>query len=513
MFRLHLLSLLLAAHAASAATLAIDFGAEWTKASVVGPRMDILLNTDSKRKFQTVVGWKGAKGERNFGTDAYSVAARFPSDTFQQLKVLLGAQFDSARTDYFKTIAPATPPHATARGTAGLVRSDGTSWSVEELVGMQLAYIKQVADSQLEEDVVRDIVVTVPGWYSQYERQAIMDAIEIAGMKTNALINDGAAIAFNYAMTRSFPTPEHHIIYDAGAGSISATLVSFSSSTDTKSKGKGESTLIEVKGLGYDALLGGAELDRRLRDILADKFDALPKVQALGKSVRSDPKGLAKLAKEAARVKTVLSVNTEANAGIESLAFDIDFRAKVTRAEFETATEDLRARYGKPVLDALAQSKLELSDISSIILAGGSSRVPMVQTAVTAIVGEDKIARNVNADEAAVTGAALYGATISRHLRTKDIRLQDLASHDLQVVYDVESKSGALYPSFLNVCSSADCNVDPSKSRTIHSILFPRGAKTSAVKTLSLKRKEDFKIALEYKGDVCVFRLCRVPSG
>ncbi|KAH7100496.1 HSP70-domain-containing protein [Auriculariales sp. MPI-PUGE-AT-0066] len=476
--------LVAAAHSAWAATLAVDFGADWTKASVVGPKMDILLNTDSKRKFQSVVGWKGAKGERVFGSDSYSVAARFPADTYTSLKVLLGAQFDSQRTQYFKSVAPGTPPHTTARGTVGLTRSDGSSWSVEELIGMQFAYIKQVAESQLGGDLVRDIVVTVPPWYSQFERQAISDAIEIAGMRPLSIINDGAAIAVNYAMTRSFPVTEHHIIYDCGAASTSATLVSFTTSDGNGTKSKAEATVIEVKGVGFDSLLGGGELDRRLRDILVAKFDAMPKVQALGKSVKSDPKALAKLGKEAARVKTVLSSNAEASSGIESLAFDIDFRAKVSRAELEAVTEDLRARWARPVLDALAQSKLTMDDISSIVLAGGSSRVPMVQAALTEIVSEDKLARNVNADEAAVIGASLYGATISRHFRTKNIKVNDISSWDLQVVYDVESKN------------------DPSKARTIHSLLFPHGAKVDSKKNLSLKRKEDFKVALEYKGDV-----------
>jgi len=287
-------SLLLAAHAA---TLAIDFGNDWTKASVVGPRMEILLNTDSKRKFQSVVGWKGPKGERVFGSDSYSVAARFPGDTYQNLKVLLGAQFDSPRTEYFKSIS-GTPPHTTSRGSVGLTRSDGSTWSVEELIGMQFAYIKQVADTHLGGgDLIRDVVLTVPPWYSQFERRALSDALEIAGMKTLGLINDGAAIAVNYAMTRSFPETEHHIIYDAGSASTSATLVSFTTTSDNKTKA--ESTLIEVRGVGFDTLLGGAELDRRIRDILVEKFDASPKVASLGKSVKSDPKGMAKLWKEA----------------------------------------------------------------------------------------------------------------------------------------------------------------------------------------------------------------------
>ncbi|EJD41107.1 HSP70-domain-containing protein [Auricularia subglabra TFB-10046 SS5] len=455
-----------------AATLAVDFGADWTKASVVGPKMEILLNTDSKRKFQSAVGWKAT--DRVFGTDAYSVAARFPADTFLSLKYLVGAQYDSPRTEYYKTISP-VKTYATPRGTVGLIRSDGTQWTVEELIAMQFAYLKHVADSA-GGDPVRDILVTVPAFYSQFERQAISDAIEIAGLRPAGLVNDGAAIAVNYAMTRSFPSVEHHIIYDAGASTTTATLVSFRTVDANSTATKSESTIIEVKGLGYDELLGGTELDRRLREILADKFEATHK-----RSLRNDPKAMAKLWKEAGRVKTVLSVNNDARASIESLAFDLDFKSSVSRAEFETACDDLHSRFSQPLLDALAQSKLTLDDITSVILAGGASRTPMIQAAIAKVVGEPKIARTLNADEAATVGASLYGATLSRHFRTKDIKVHDISSYDIQVVYTAESKT------------------EPGKIRTIHNQIFAKGGKLGVKKTLSLKRKEDFTIALEYK--------------
>lgn len=221
----------------------------------------------------------------------------------------------------------------------------------------------------------------MPPFYSQFERQAISDAVEIAGLRPLGLINDGAAIAVNYAMTRSFPTPEHHIIYDAGASSTSATLVTFSTSTSNTTKA--ESTIIEVKGIGYDALLGGTELDRRLRDILVSKFSP-----GGGRDIRTDPKGMSKLWKEAGRVKSVLSVNTEASSSIESLAWDVDFKTRVSRAEFEEACADLVPRFAQPIVDALAQSKLTLDDISSLVLAGGASRTPMIQAAIVSVVGE-----------------------------------------------------------------------------------------------------------------------------
>ena len=167
---------------------------------------------------------------------------------------------------------------------------------------MQLSYIKQLAESVAGEKV-RDVVITVPPFYSQYERDAVADAIEIAGLRTLALVNDGTAVAVNYAMTRTFAAPENHIIYDAGASSIVATVVSYAP-IDPKTPPAG--TSITVAGVGYDRKTGGLELDRRMRQILIEMFNAKSK-----RDIREDKKGMAKLWKEAGRVKAILSANTE----------------------------------------------------------------------------------------------------------------------------------------------------------------------------------------------------------
>lgn len=212
---------------------------------------------------------------------------------------------------------------------------------------MEFAYVKGLAES-LAGEKVQDVIVTVPPYYTQFERDAVADAIEISGLRTLALINDGTAVAVNYAMTRTFANEEYHVIYDAGASSICATVVSFSSDATP-------STSIAVKGVGYDRHLGGTELDRRLRELLADDFIAKHK-----RDIRQDKRGMAKLWKEAGRIKAILSANTEAVANVESLAWDIDFKTKVTRAAFEAACEDLKGKYSQPIYDALLHAGLSL---------------------------------------------------------------------------------------------------------------------------------------------------------
>ena len=240
-----------------------------------------------------------------------------------------------------------------ARKTVGFRQSDGTEWSTEELIAMQFAYIKHLAE-QVANEKVTDVVVAVPPYYSQFERDAVVDAIEISGLRTLALINDGTAVAVNYAMTRTFVTPEYHIIYDAGASGIRATLASFTTATDPKTGTSG--THIAVAGVGYDRNSGGTELDRRMREILIEAFNMKTK----SRDVREDKKGMVKLWKEAQRVKAILSANTEAVATIESLAWDIDFKAKVTRSAFESACKDLKGQFAKPIEDALRNAGLTL---------------------------------------------------------------------------------------------------------------------------------------------------------
>ncbi|KAI0354229.1 actin-like ATPase domain-containing protein [Trametes cingulata] len=456
--------------------LAIDYGADFIKASLMKPGQpfDVLLNRDSKRKIQSTVGWK--KNDRLFGSDAANIAGRFPQDSFSSLKFLQAAPYESEAVSFYTSISTADVVK-TERGTVALRRSDGTEWSVEELIAMQFAYVRDLAESTAGEKVY-DVIVTVPPYYTQFERDAVVDAIEISGLRTLALINDGTAVAVNYAMTRTFPDPEYHVIYDAGASSIRATVVQFSSvPSEGKSKSTSkDATQITVHGVGYDRYTGGTELDRRLRDLMLSDFQKRYK-----RDISTDKRAMAKLWKEAGRVKAILSANTDAVATIESLSNDIDYKSKMTRADFEAACKDLKGRFAMPILEALAHAGLRLDNITSVILTGGSSRTPMIQDAVKAAVGANKIAQNVNADEAAVLGAALHGAGLSRQFKTKDIRISDIGPYDIQVSYQAESKSPGARP------------------RTINTLVFPSGSKTGTKKTLTFKRHDDFAVKLAYK--------------
>jgi hypoxia up-regulated 1 len=278
-------------------------------------------------------------------------ASRFPQDSFSSLKFLQGAPYDSDVVEFFATVTTAETEQ-TSRGTVALKRKDGSTWAVEELIAMQLAYVKELAES-LAGERVRDVVLTVPPFYTQFERDALADAVEVAGLRTLALINDGTAVAVNYAMTRTFATPEYHVLYDAGASAIRATVVQFS--TEQGKKKGDEYTQITALGVGYDRNVGGTELDRRVRDLLAADFQAKHK-----KDLRADKRGMARLWKEASRVKSILSANADSRVTVESIAWDIDFKSKLTRDQFEKASADLKPKFAEPIREAIANAGLTL---------------------------------------------------------------------------------------------------------------------------------------------------------
>ncbi|KAG9101171.1 lumenal Hsp70 protein [Ceratobasidium sp. 392] len=439
-----------------------------------GVPFDVVLDRDSKRKIASVVGWKGE--DRLFGQDGRNLATRFPSDVFHSLKPVQGVLFDSGETSYYTSSAQIAFG-STKRNTFAGKRPNGDEYAVEELVAMQLDYVKDLA-GQVAGEKVRDVVVTVPAYFTQFQRQAVIDATEIAGLKLLTLVNDGTAIAVNYAMTRQFPTKETHIIYDSGASSTRATLVTFETktiSTGTKKFPKSENvTQIIVLGSGSDTVASGTELTRRINKLLLTKVPEKLKEGLIDRS-------FAKLTKEAERAKAILSVNADVNTGVEGLVGDTDWKSKLERRDFEKACEDLYWRFQQPMLDAIAETGVGLADVQSVILHGGNTRVPFVQTVLKSTVGSAKIATNVNADEAAVLGTAFYGASLSKQYKTKAIKVTDAVARDVVLSYVAEGKGKDGGP------------------RTINTLVFPARSATGVKKTLTLKRKVDFEVTLASK--------------
>ena len=200
------------------------------------------------------------------------------------------------------------------------------TYSIEELVAMQLVNIKLQAEKMAEEKI-KELVLTVPAFWTEQERKAIIDAAELAGMRISTMIHDGLAgkspdcgvtlVAINYGTTRTFSEePQYHLIYDMGAGSTTATIVSFTSRS--VKEGKTNKTIIDIAthGIGYDRELGGDLFNARIVDNFVDAFRTSKAGAKAKTDIKTDGRAFARLFKEAARVKHVLSANADTTASV-----------------------------------------------------------------------------------------------------------------------------------------------------------------------------------------------------
>lgn len=441
---------------ASAAVLGVDLGTEYIKAALVKPGipLEIVLTKDSRRKETSAVAFKPAQGgpkdgafpERAYGADAIALAARFPGEVYPNLKTLLGLPLDDTLVTEYASRHPALQieAHATRQTTAFKTKTltaDNDAWLVEELLAMELQSIQKNAEITAGDgSSVRSIVLTVPPFYTTEEKRAVQLAAELANLKVLSLISDSLAVGLNYATSRQFPNinegakPEHHMVFDMGAGSASASVLKFQS-RNVKDVGKYNKTVQEVQSLGsgWDRTLGGDSLNYLIVDDMVKQFvesKGAQKIGATAEAVRAHGRAIAKLTKEAERVRHVLSANQNTAASFEGLFEDVDFKYKVTRADFETMASGCAERVASVIADALKMSGLEIVDLDSVILHGGATRTPFVQKALEKALGSaDKLRSNVNSDEAAVFGAGFRAAELSPSFRVKEIRIAEGPSY------------------------------------------------------------------------------------
>ncbi|KAE8380636.1 Hsp70 protein-domain-containing protein [Aspergillus bertholletiae] len=487
------------AAAAGSAVIGIDVGTEYLKAVLVKPGipLEIVLTKDSKRKESAAVAFKPTRDnapfpERFYGGDALALAARYPDDVYANLKTLLGVPFNGDGNEAVQRYLSRYPSlkleEAAERGTVGF-RSNKLGeaerkdvFLVEELLAMQLKQVKVNVDNLAGKGSdIRDVVITYPSFYTAEEKRSLELAAELAGLNVDAFISEGLAVGLNYATSRQFPSvssgqkPEYHVVYDMGAGSTTATVLRFQSRS-IKDVGKFNKTIQEVHvlGTGWDKSLGGDSLnDLVVGDMIANLVqDKKLKDRVAPSDITSHGKTMARLWKDAEKVRQVLSANTETGASFENLyEEDFNFKYRITRSTFEKLAEQHIARVGQPLEQALAAAGLLLNDIDSVILHGGAIRTPFVQKELERVCGaSNKLRTSVNADEAAVFGAAFKGAALSPSFRVKDIRAHDVSG----------------YPVLLKW---------PSESRERQQKLFTPTSQVGPEKQVTVKNLEDFEFS------------------
>ncbi|XP_037605415.1 hypoxia up-regulated protein 1 isoform X2 [Sebastes umbrosus] len=428
---------MLPSHTVSVAVMSVDLGSEWMKMAIVKPGvpMEIVLNKESRRKTPIAVCLK--ENERLFEDGALGMSVKNPKTVYRHLQSLLGKKYDNPLVALYQK---RFPEHQLlddpVRDTVYFKNSEEMQYAPEELLGMMLNYSRALAQDFAEQPI-KDAVITVPAFFNQAERRAVLQAAQMAGLKVLQLINDNTAVALNYGVFRRKDidnTVKNMMFYDMGSGSTTATIVTYQT---VKTKEAGTQPQLQIRGVGFDRGLGGFEMDLRLRDHLAKLFNEQKKSK---KDVRENHRAMSKLLKEAQRLKTVLSANVDFMAQVEGLMDDIDFKSKVTRAEFEELCADLFERVPGPVQDALASAEMKLDEIEQVILVGGATRVPKVQEVLLKAVGKEELGKNINADEAAAMGAVYQAAALSKAFKVKPFLVRDAAVFPIQVEFTRETE-------------------------------------------------------------------------
>lgn len=235
--------------------------------------------------------------------------------------------------------------------------------------------------------------------------------------------------------------------------------------------------------LSYDETLGGFDFDLRLRDHLLKLFKEKHGAKLKGDPA-TNPRALAKLLKEAQRVKTVLSANAETNAQIEGLFEEVDFRTPISRDQLEALCEDLFPRVAQPLLTAVADSGLKMDDIETVIIVGGGVRMPKVQDLLKTANNERDLGKSLNGDEANALGAAFEAASLSKAFRVKKFINRDYNPYSIEVHYDRTMDEG-------------DEGEEGTK-RVVREV-FPRGNPMPKRKEVVFKRfTDDFHFDVNY---------------
>ena len=372
--------------------IGIDLGTTNSAMAVLeGGEPTIIVNSEGDRTTPSVVGFR-KDGERVVGKAAKNQAVTNPENTVASIKRFIGRNYSETSSER------GTVAYNVTQGKDGrnMVEIDGKDFTPEEVSAMVLQKLKADAEKYLGEPVT-EAVITVPAYFNDAQRQATKDAGKIAGLDVKRIINEPTAAALAYGLDKK-ADDEKILVFDLGGGTFDVSILEM---------GDG---VFEVLATAGDNHLGGDDWDQRIIDWLADKFKA-----DQGVDLRTDKMALQRLKESAEKAKMELSntqqssINLPFITAVNGNPVHLDYT--LTRAEFERITSDLLDRCKTPVQTAMRDAGLSSGDIDEVILVGGSTRMPAVQSEVKKITGKDPH-MGVNPDEVVAVGAAIQGGVL-----------------------------------------------------------------------------------------------------
>jgi len=392
-----------------AKALGIDLGTTNSAVAVMeSGNPEVITNAEGARTTPSVVAFKGE--ERLVGQIAKRQAALNPENTFYSVKRFMGRRFSEVADE--RTLVP----YKVVAGNDDAVRFqvNNNMISPEEISALVLKKLVEDASRYLGEKI-NDVVITVPAYFNDAQRQATKDAGKIAGLNVLRIINEPTAAALAYGLDSK--NNQTILVFDLGGGTFDVSILEV---------GDG---VFEVKSTNGNTHLGGDNFDKRIVDWLADEFK-----KDYGIDLRKDKQSLQRLTEAAEKAKVELSSMTETQISLPFITADADgpkhLDMKLTRAKFENLIHDLVEELRVPVENALKDARLTKQDIEEVILVGGSTRVPAVQKLVKDLTGKEPN-MGVNPDEVVAVGAAIQAGVLSGQV--KDVVLLDVTPLSLGV--------------------------------------------------------------------------------
>ena len=364
----------------------------------------VIANSEGKRTTPAVIGFV-KDGERKVGDPAKRQAITNPQNTVYSIKRFMGETYEQSRKE-----AEAMPYKVVNEGGYPRVEIEGRKYTPQEISAMVLQKMKKTAEDYLGQEVT-DAVITVPAYFSDSQRQATKEAGEIAGLKVQRIVNEPTAAALAYGVDKANKDMKI-AVFDLGGGTFDISILEF---------GGG---VFEVLSTNGDTHLGGDDFDQVIIKWLADGFKADE-----GIDLTKDPMAMQRLKEAAEKAKIELSSSTSTEINLPYISAEggvpKHLVKTLTRAQFEQLAHDLIQACLVPCQNAVRDANLQTSDIDEVILVGGSSRIPAVQTLVKNYFGKEP-SKGVNPDEVVAVGAAIQGAILNKESGVGDIVLLDV---------------------------------------------------------------------------------------